>query len=155
MSEETKAFPQLTAVRSHNVHYIDLERIDDDSILVDAGGHLGLFEEALKLLHSCQSCKIIVLECDRNLKQLIENKHLYNVIVIEKALGGQSSAPGGRVFYQYIGLPGWGSFYHQIEESVSKLRCKGVIDYAVESIGIKTTTTRESDILIKHSSSGC
>ena len=128
-------FMKLTEIQSKGTHFIDLGRINDDSIIVDAGALWGIFEENLRTFPQAKQCRIIILECDRGLRQLLEDKHLYNVTVIEKALCGQLSSPE-KQFFQVIGLPGWGSFFNRRLSPGAKRKCKGFLNYPVKTIRI-------------------
>jgi len=125
----------LTKIESRNSHYIDLERIDDNSIIVDAGAFQGLFEEKLRIFPQGKDCQIIILECDQNLKQMLEDKHLHNVMVIGKALSGQSSSPE-KTFFQVLGLPGWGSVFNRRLKDGAGGKCTGHLSYPVKTIRI-------------------
>ncbi len=126
---------ELTEIKSHDLHYIDLERINDDSIVVDAGAMLGIFEEKLRATVQGKNCKIIILECDKSLKRLLENKNLHNVTIIERALNGQRS-PKEKSFSQVIGLPGWGSFFDRNLCKGARRKCAGFLNYKVKTIKI-------------------
>jgi len=130
----------LTKIESRNSHYIDLERIDDSSIIVDAGAFQGVFEENLRIFPQGKDCQIIILECERELKQMLEDKHLHMVRVIGKALCGQSSFLE-KTFFQVLGLPGWGSIFNRRLSRGAKEKCTGHLSYPVETIKINDIFT--------------
>lgn len=125
----------LTKIESRNSHYIDLGRIDDNSIIVDAGAFQGLFEEKLRMFPQGKDCQIITLECDQNLKQMLEDKHLHVVKIVGKALCGQFSPPE-KIFFQVLGLPGWGSIFNRRLSRGAKKQCTGHLSYLVKTIRI-------------------
>lgn len=126
---------RLTEIQSKNTHFIDLGRINDDSIIVDAGALGGIFEENLRASPQGKNCRIIILECDRNLKQLLEDKHLHNVMVIGKALSGQLSS-SEKTFFQVLGLSGWGSVFNRKLSHGARRKCMGHLNYPVKTIRI-------------------
>lgn len=126
---------ELTKIQSHDPHYIDLKRINDESIIVDAGAMLGIFEENLRATPQGKNCRIIILECDSSLKKAIEDKHIRNTTIIERALCGQHS-PAKKSFSQVVGLPGWGSFFERKLSRGAREKCKGFLSYSVKTLRI-------------------
>ena len=126
---------ELTKIQSHNLHFINLERINDDSVMVDAGAYLGLFEENIRLFPQAKNCQIIILECNRDLKRMLEDKNLHNVTVIGKALSGQMSLPE-KTFFQVIGLPDWGSVFNRRLNRRARKKCREHLSYPVKTIKI-------------------
>lgn len=126
---------ELIEIQSKCPHFIDLERINDDSIIVDAGAFQGVFEENLRLTLQGKDCRVIILECDRSLSKLLKDKHIHNVTVIEKALCGQLS-PSYKLFHQTLGLPSWGSFFNRRLSCRAAKKCTGHLVYPVRTIRI-------------------
>lgn len=69
-------------------HWVDVSRLDKDSIVIDAGANVGLFVEALR---AHVDCKIIAVECGKENVACIKNKNFENVDVIGKAVVGDSN----------------------------------------------------------------
>ena len=130
----------LTNVYSN---FIDLRRIDDNSIIIDAGACFGLFIEALRKKPEASKCRVIALECDRDNAKALERKKFLNLKICKRALVGQSSAKN-TLFYQYVGLPGWGS---TINRRVWHKKCKEVRKYEVGTVRINDIF---KDLSIEH-----
>lgn len=113
-------------------NYIDLRYINDDSIIVDAGACFGLFIEALREHPKASKCRVIAIECDMGNVDILKNKELPNVAICERALVGQKS-PKSVMFYQYVGLPGWGS---TIERNVRNKKLIKIREYKVKALRI-------------------
>ena len=126
---------ELDKIQSHNLHFINLARINDNSVMVDAGAYLGLFEENVRLFPQAKNCQIIVLECNQDLKRILEDKNLHNVTVIGKALSGQNSLPE-KTFFHILGLPDWGSVFNRRLSHGVNTKCVGHLNYQVKTIRI-------------------
>lgn len=86
-------------------HFVDLSRLGDDSIIVDAGASYGLTIKELRKFEQTKNCTIYAIEPHKkNVKDL---KKLKNVVVCNKALVGQEF--GGEVLFgEVAGLQQWG-----------------------------------------------
>jgi FkbM family methyltransferase len=71
-------------------HWVDISRLDTDSIVIDAGANVGSFIEVIR---TYVDCKIIAVECGKTNIAHIKNKNFENVYIIGKALVGDSSQP--------------------------------------------------------------
>ena len=72
-------------------HFVNIDRLNDDSIIVDAGACEGDVFVRLREHKQTSKCKIFAIECDRiNLEIIKKHSFFYNIEIIEKALVGQN-----------------------------------------------------------------
>jgi len=116
-------------------HFIDLQKIGDDSIIVDAGACIGEFIEALHRHEQGMKCKIMALECDRDNIKTLKEKNYYNVTIYPKALIGNNS-DGKIIFYQYLGLPHSGNVGFIKKYLLNHKDFRGMLKYEVEILRI-------------------
>lgn len=77
--------PKLEFLGKGCEHYIDLSRITDESVIVDAGSCTGTFIERIRKF---TNARIYAIECARNNLQFLKEKTFENVQIEEKALVG-------------------------------------------------------------------
>jgi len=111
---------------------IDLDRINDDSVIVDAGACIGRFIDAIRNYKEARNCRIIAIEPNRNLVKLLRGRGYLNVKIYEKAFVGQESEDKV-LFHEILGLNGWGSI---IRPRTWHPKCRGVDSYDVEALRI-------------------
>ncbi len=114
-------------------HFVDIDKLNDESIIIDAGAAWGDTIEELRTCRQTKSCRIFALECHRDHIKTLEAKKFHNVIIYEKALVGQDS-PDNVTFYQHLGLPGWGNLTKAYGKGHRKF--KGIKTYEVEALRI-------------------
>ncbi len=125
------------------LHYIDLEKMRDNPVIVDAGACMGKYIEIMN--KRIKGCKIMAIECDRENIETLREKNFSNVTICEKALIGYSFR-GRMVYHKYVGLPYSGSIgYEKTYIKKNTRKFKEVIKYEVETFGINDIFT-EFDI---------
>jgi len=113
-------------------NFVDLDYIDDNSVVIDAGACFGRFIEALRKNPEASKCRVIALECNRDNVDILRSKKIVNVKIYKRALVGQKTLKNV-LFYQYVGLPGWGS---TIDRHVRHPKCKETRKYKVKALRI-------------------
>lgn len=91
-----------------NAHVIDLSRIDDSSVIVDAGACVGEFIQNIRRYEQAKRCKIIAIECNFENVDILKTLNFPNVTVCERALTGQNYGDETE-FYHHEGLVQWGN----------------------------------------------
>jgi len=114
-------------------HFVDLDKLNDESVIVDAGAAWGDTIEALRTFRQTERCRIFAFECHREHIKTLEEKRFFNVTLYKKALVGQN-VPGSVTFYQHNGLPGWGNITKPLGRHHRKF--KGIVAYEVETLRI-------------------
>ena len=89
-------------------HFVNIDRLNDDSIIVDVGACIGDVTKRLRVHKQTAKCKIFAIECDRRNLEVIKKQNFYNVEICEKALVGQN-IDGPVKFYRCPRGPNWGS----------------------------------------------
>lgn len=116
------------------IHYVDLERIREDAIIVDAGACMGNYIETLN--GKIKKCKIIAIECDPDNVLALKKRGFENVTLCEKALVGHKQKDVV-IYHKYFGLPYSGSVGYEktyIKQNTRKYH--GMMKYEVEAFGI-------------------
>lgn len=67
-------------------HIIDVDKLNGNSVIIDAGTNLGGFIEFIRKIEQLKDCKIITIECSPTLLDIVKKKDLGNTVLIEKAL---------------------------------------------------------------------
>jgi FkbM family methyltransferase len=100
----------LTNLGNELNHIINLDKIDDDSIIVDAGANVGLFIESMR---NYTNAKIYAIECSPTCCAHIEDAAHSNIELIQKALVGELK--GSVTFTEIEGPPTGDGYkkYHQ------------------------------------------
>ena len=113
-------------------HFIRLDRLNGDSIIVDVGVCEGDVIKKLREHKQTSKCKIFAIECNKRLVEMLRKQNLFNVEICEKALVGQGI--GEKVaFFEGARGSNWGS----IAPSQLKERWATAIDsYDVETFEI-------------------
>ena len=93
---------KLTELKTY--HIVDLDRLDKDSIIVDAGACIG---EATEELREYFQCKIYAIEPDEENLRVLGQKNFDNITIINKALVGIKRKT--MLFYKVGGRPEWGN----------------------------------------------
>ena len=89
-------------------HLARLDKLDDSSIIVDAGACVGEVIEDLRRLEQTKKCRIFAIECNKDNLKILKGKKFTNVEIIDKALTGQDE--GNTVtFYQFSQRKEWGN----------------------------------------------
>jgi len=114
-------------------HFVDIDKLNDESIIIDAGAAWGDTIEDLRSCEQTKLCRIIAFECHREHIETLKTKSFYNVTLCEKALVGQDSLDNV-TFYQHLGLPGWGNLTRPYGKGHRKFR--GIKTYDVEVLRI-------------------
>lgn len=99
----------LASHKDHfNKHFIDVSKLNDDSIIVDAGACVGEVIEGLRGYKQTSRCKIFAIEPDKlNIAEL-KKENFSNVEICEKALVGQNTE-GPVKFFRHPRGSNWGS----------------------------------------------
>jgi len=91
-----------------NKHYVNINRLNDDSIIVDVGACEADVIKELRKHKQASKCKIFAIECDKlNIAEL-KKKNFLNIEICEKALVGQD-IEGPVKFFRHPRGPNWGS----------------------------------------------
>lgn len=111
-----------------NKHYVDIDKLNDDSIIIDVGACVGTVIEALREYKQTAKCKIIALECNKKLVEILRKQNFNNIEICEKALTGQNAGKYVTFFEGKRG-PNWGSIEsaslnERWEESPGKYKVK-------------------------------
>jgi hypothetical protein len=95
-----------------NNHCFDLSRLNDNSIIVDAGACQGSTTIGLRSYPQTAKCKIILIECNRTNIKWLNKMNLGNSQIVEKALCGED-IPDEVEFIEYYSKSndyrGWGN----------------------------------------------
>lgn len=89
-------------------HFINMDGLNDNSIIVDAGACEGDVIKRLREYKQTRKCKIIAIECDRINLKVIKKQNFDNVEICKKALVGQNT-DGPVKFFRCRRGPNWGS----------------------------------------------
>jgi len=89
-------------------HFVRLDKLNDESIIVDAGACLGETIRDLRGYEQTKKCKIFAIECNKKLAEDLRRQKLSNVEICEKALVGQN-IDGDVTFFESGRGPRWGS----------------------------------------------
>jgi len=95
-------------------HWVDLSKLNKDSVIVDAGACVGGFIEEIR---KHVDCKIIAIEPDRKNFKILKEKNFKNVELYNKALVGKDK-PKHVIFYANI-LNELGNI-HNLHERVTR-----------------------------------
>jgi len=122
-------------------HYLDLDKITDDSIIVDGGSGKGEFITKFREYDTCKNCVVHMIECNRT-----NIAHIKNITTDAEVLheGAMTGAPAESVsFTEFVGgkYHEWGTIIEvNSSDRRRKLsnnpRCSGILDYDVEAIDI-------------------
>lgn len=121
----------ITDVRKY--YCINLEKLNDDSIIVEAGAAQGRTIEELRQFEQTKECKIFAIECNKDNIKILRDKEFHNVTICEKALVGQNNS-NNTIFYQHVGLFQWGNIFKPRGRKHSKF--KGIKEYQVKTLKI-------------------
>ena len=118
-------------------HWVDVSRLNKDSVVIDAGANVGLFVEVLR---THVDCKIIAVECGKENVAHIKNKNFENVDVVGKAVVGNSNQ--SITLTEIVGEPkGDGTMryhqWHNIYGNHSDHQTAQVNTYEVEGVTLK------------------
>jgi len=91
-----------------NKSFVNIDRLDDDSIIVDAGACEAYIIKDLRRYKQAAKCKIFAIECNKKLAEELRKQNLFNVEICEKALVGQGIG-GDVVFFEGVRGAEWGS----------------------------------------------
>ena len=85
-------YERLNGHKDHcNKHFVNIKRLNDDSIIVDAGACVGDVIIGLRKYEQTKKCKIFAIECDKlNIAEL-KKQTFSNVEICEKAFVGQDT----------------------------------------------------------------
>ena len=61
-------------------HFVNIDRLDDDSIIVDVGACIGSVIKALRKYKQTTKCKIFAIECNKKLAEDLRKQNLFNVL---------------------------------------------------------------------------
>ena len=89
-------------------HFIRLNRLDDESIIVDVGACVGDVIKDLRKYRQTKRCKIFAIECDKKNLEYLKKQNFSNLEICEKALVGQDTE-GPIKFFRSPRGPNWGS----------------------------------------------
>ena len=91
---------KLTNLGKELNHIINLNKLNNESIIVDAGAAVGDFVKKIHSYPHTQQCKIISLECSRKNLDKLNKLNLDNNIIVECALVGKKKEV---IFSEFIG----------------------------------------------------
>jgi len=94
--------------RDRNKHYVNLNRLNDDSIIVDVGACQGNVIKELREHKETSKCKIFAIECNKKLARGLKEENFFNVEICEKALVGEN-IEGDVTFFEGKRGPNWGT----------------------------------------------
>jgi FkbM family methyltransferase len=115
-----------------NKSFVNIDRLDDDSIIVDAGACEADIIKDLRTYKQAAKCKIFAIECNKKLAEDLRKQNLFNVEICERALVGQN-VEGGVMFFEGKRGANWGS----IEPALLSERWPGATDiYEVKTLRI-------------------
>jgi len=89
-------------------HFVNIERLNDNSIIVDAGACEGDVTVRLRQHKQTSKCKIFAIECDKENLLILRKLPFSNIEICEKALVGQN-IEGSVKFFRCKRGPHWGS----------------------------------------------
>lgn len=139
-------------------HFVNIDRLNDDSIIVDAGTCEGDVIKRLREHKQTSKCKIFAIECNRKLVEGLKGKNFFNVEIYEKALVGQNTK-GDVVFFEGKRGPNWGSIkpanvisrWHDATDTydVKTIKINNIFnDLGIEKIDYMKVDTEGSEKLI-------
>ena len=99
---------ELPGYKDKEKHFIDIDRLNDDSIIIDVGACIGNVTKRLREHRQTMRCKIFAIECDKRNLEILKKQNFYNVEIYEKALVGQNTK-GPVKFFRCKRGPNWGS----------------------------------------------
>ena len=121
----------ITEVRKY--YTVNLDRLNSDSIIVEAGAARGHTIEELRQFEQTKNCKIFAIECQRDNIEVLKKRAYHNVTICEKALVGQNF--DDRItFYQTTGLFQWGNLLRP--RGMNHKKSKGIKEYEVKTLKI-------------------
>lgn len=91
-----------------NRHFVNIDRLNDNSIIIDAGACEAGVIKTLRRYKQTAKCKIFAIECNKKLAKDLREQNLFNVEICEKALVGQNTE-GDVLFFEGKRGPWWGS----------------------------------------------
>ena len=125
----------LTEISRRYQHFINLDMIDDNSIVVDAGACEGAFIENIRAYKQGNKCRIISIEPNRGHAERLRNRRLPGVTVFEAALTGKDY--GDEVlFYEHFERPQWGNIFKFFPTKNKKGEVRGYQTYMVKTLMI-------------------
>jgi len=127
---EIKA-PIIREVREDQ--FVNLRRLNDKSIIVEAGACVGKTIESLRNYEQTKNCKIFAIECNKEHIRTLREKKFHNVVICERAIVGQNSDKSV-IFYQHLGLPRWGNIIRP--RGRTHPRFTGIQEYKVKALRI-------------------
>lgn len=114
-------------------HFVNLDKLNDQSIIVEAGAAWGFIIEKLRNREQTKECEIFAIECNKDNAKTLREKNFHNVTICEKALVGQDFGDS-ITFYQHLGLPRWGNIFKSTGQGHRKF--KGIKKYKVKTLKI-------------------
>lgn len=120
-------------------HKFNLDLLNENSIIVDAGAAYGDFVEEIRKIDKLKNTKIYCIECgETNFKELKE-KNFENVILINKVLVGENCKDQAEFFdfqrsiNKKISL--WGNLYgYYVDSAKGRGDCGGIKHYMVNTL---------------------
>jgi FkbM family methyltransferase len=111
-------------------HYIDLEKMPKDAVIVDGGACIGNFINDIQ--EHIENPLIFAIEPNKQNIKVLKKKDYEQTLIIEAALvGSKFSSKGLLPFNEFAGLPEWGNVNGLYKER------KISATYEVETIDIK------------------
>lgn len=110
-------------------HQVGFDRLDKNSIVVDAGACRGTF---IDFIRNKIDCKIYAIEPCKSNFEFLQNKGYTNVDLFNAALVGETASQYIN-FKEYVGLPEWGSIYDK-KLAYKHPKFKSELQYEVETI---------------------
>jgi len=121
-----------------NVHenFIDLNYINDNSVVIDAGACVGDFMRSIQRHERAKRCRIIAIECNYENADELRTRNFPNATVCERALTGQNY--GDEVeFYHHEGLAQCGNIMKLIHSKKKRQgRLRRLMIYKVKTLKI-------------------
>lgn len=132
----------ITILKNGLNHAIDMDKLSNESIIIDAGAGRGGF---IKRIRESVTCKIVCIECSRMNIARIKDQNFDNIILLENALVGTDAKSINYV--EFYGDPSqgtdgyfeWGNIYGNHKQFLSQ-RGGGV---GMNEYEVETTTLKE------------
>lgn len=121
----------ITEVRKY--YTVNLDRLNNKSIIVEAGAARGHTIEDLRQLEQTKECKVFAIECNEDNIKTLRKGNFHNVTIYEGALVGQNFGDSV-VFYQNIELFQWGNLLKP--RGMKHKGSTGIKEYKVKTLKI-------------------
>lgn len=127
----------MPKIKKSNYHCFDLSRLNDDSIIVDAGACEGSTVEGLRSHPETSKCKIFLIEPNKTNIKKLHKADFGDSKIIELALCGES-VPAEMEFIEYYSkrgsYRGWGNIEKGYWDKFSGTYIVKILKYKVKTI---------------------